>query len=168
MTSTGDLETCFITPHASVILPGLPQPLTRRVKGPDSRVSKSMPVGTAGTPAGLCTNRSGTSRHPAGPMPPKRRSIQWRPETHGDKSAKPRPPATPSLKLSPCHPPPCHLIELQRDARAHHQGRARRKRHPCGALEPAQRRSHRRSDRRRARPCAGPRRSLIAGGTRTA
>ena len=34
MTPTGDLEIDFITPHASVILPGLPRSLTGPRKGP--------------------------------------------------------------------------------------------------------------------------------------
>jgi hypothetical protein len=104
MTPTGDLEIDFITLHASVILPGLPRSLTGPGKGPGWSGIEEYASRCGGSARQPMHESAGKGCHPAIPMPPKRRSIHWRPETHGDKSAKPRPPATPEPKLSACHP----------------------------------------------------------------
>src|ERR1035437_3811558 len=108
MTPTGDLEIDFITPHASVILAGLPRPI-KPGKGPGKSGIEEYASRCGGSARQPMHESAGKGCHPAIPMPPKCRSIHWQPETHGDKSAKPRPPATPTPnganpapEVSPC------------------------------------------------------------------
>ena len=106
MTPTGDFGASFITPHASVILPGLPRSARASERAGIVGYRRVWQYSRRGGYARRPMRESaGKGCHSAIPMPPKRRSNQWRPETHGDKSAKPRPPATPLMETPPMGTP---------------------------------------------------------------